>query len=350
MRGAHAPGHGAHLADRTPDLRHATQVAQAVEHMGFDAVHTPAAPSGEGAWLTGMALARSTDRLKVVIALRPDAVPATVAAQTAATFRHDFPGRLALNTVTGDEAAEQAGLGDHLNKTAQRYARTDEWLTVLRNLWTRDPFDVAGSHHDAPAAAFCTPPNPHPCLYIDASSLEAGPVAARHAGTCLIQGESPGQVADKLSRIQSLAAAQGRTVRFGIRFHVVARDTSQQACAAAEQLVAGIDVQQMEQAQATLDTGRPAGQTRVRSLRSTYRRSGRPADSEVYPNVWAGTKLLQGDADTALVGSHREVATRIEEYAALGIEEFILSGFPHMEEAHQVGEGVLPLLDAETNR
>jgi alkanesulfonate monooxygenase len=100
--------------------------------------------------------------------------------------------------------------------------------------------------------------------------------------------------------------------------------------------------------QATLAGSQSTGQARQSSLHTAYRDSGRTRDLEVYPNVWAGVGLLRGGAGTALVGSHQEVADRIKEYAGLGIQEFILSGFPHLEEAYQVGEGVLPLLGADS--
>jgi alkanesulfonate monooxygenase len=102
--------------------------------------------------------------------------------------------------------------------------------------------------------------------------------------------------------------------------------------------------------QATLAHSQSTGQARQNNLHAAFRDSGRTSDLEVWPNVWAGVGLLRGGAGTALVGSHREVADRITEYAALGITEFILSGFPHLEEAYEVGEGVLPLLGADIGR
>ncbi|MGH3755760.1 MAG: LLM class flavin-dependent oxidoreductase, partial [Pseudonocardiaceae bacterium] len=156
--------------------------------------------------------------------------------------------------------------------------------------------------------------------------------------------EPPEQVAQKLDWIRCLAAEQGRTLRFGIRFHVVARDTSAEALAAAERLLAGIDSEHVTRVQTTLAASQSTGQARMSSLHAGYRETARMSDLEIYPNVWAGVGLLRGGAGTALVGSHQEVADRIAEYAALGIEEFILSGFPHLEETYWVGEGVLPRL------
>ncbi|MFJ1936782.1 LLM class flavin-dependent oxidoreductase [Kitasatospora sp. NPDC088160] len=351
MRGTHGPGHDTTAArpgadrHRSPDLRYLTQIAQAAEHMGFDAILTPAGTFNEDPWITCAALAQATDRLKFLVALRPDAIAPTLAAQMAATFQRQSRGRLLLNVVTGGDPVEQARFGDHLDKAA-RYARTDEWLTVLRGTWNREPFDYTGVHYDVRGAAVFSPPDPVPGVYFGGSSAEAGPVAARHADVYLTWGEPPADVAAKLQRIRALADAAGRSVRFGIRFHVVARDTSEEAWAAAERLLTGIDPVHVARVQATLAGSQSTGQARQSGLHSAYRDSGRTCDLEVYPNVWAGVGLLRGGAGTALVGSHREVADRICEYAALGIEEFILSGFPHLEEAYEVGEGVLPLLGA----
>ncbi|MEU8665412.1 LLM class flavin-dependent oxidoreductase [Streptomyces anulatus] len=356
MRGTHGPGHETNAAaptadrHRSPDLRYLTQIALAAEHTGFDSILTPAGTFNEDPWITCAALAQATERLKFLVALRPDSISPVLAAQMAATFQRQSGGRLLLNVVTGGDPAEQARFGDHLDKAA-RYARTDEWLTVLRGTWAAEPFDHAGPHYDVTGATVFSPPTLPPGVYFGGSSAEAAPVAARHADVYLTWGEPPADVAAKLDRIRALATDAGRTPpRFGIRFHVVARDTTKQAWKAAERLLTGIDPAHVARVQTTLAGTQSTGQARQSDLHAAFRDSGRASDLEVWPNVWAGVGLLRGGAGTALVGSHREVADRISEYAALGIEEFILSGFPHLEETYEVGEGVLPLLGTGTGR
>ncbi|WP_434600595.1 LLM class flavin-dependent oxidoreductase [Streptomyces sp. A5-4] len=164
MRGTHGPGHdttatGGPGADRhrAPDLRYLTQIAQAAEHMGFDAILTPAGTFNEDPWITCAVLAQATERLKFLVAQRPDSISPTLAAQMAATFQQQTRGRLLLNVVTGGDRAEQARFGDHLDKAA-RYARTDEWLTILRGAWAPEPFDYQGAHYDVQGAAVFSPP------------------------------------------------------------------------------------------------------------------------------------------------------------------------------------------------
>ncbi|MEV6987012.1 LLM class flavin-dependent oxidoreductase [Sphaerisporangium sp. NPDC051017] len=349
-RGTHGPENDpAEAADpgadrfRAPDIRYLAQIAQAVEYLGFDAVLTPTGTWCEDAWLSCAALAQETERLKFLVAFRPGFTSPTLAAQMASTFQRQSRGRLLLNIVTGGEREEQARFGDHLSK-AQRYARTGEFLTVLRGAWSGTPFDFRGEHYDVRGATVLAPPDPIPELYFGGSSQEAGPVAARHVDTYLTWGEPPEQVEEKISWVRALAREAGRELRFGIRFHVVSRDTSAEAWAAAERLLGGLDHQHIDRVQGILAGSESTGQARMSALHEGFRVGWQTADLEVYPNLWAGVGLVRGGAGTALVGSHAEVADRIAEYSALGIEEFILSGFPHLEEAYWVGEGVLPKL------
>ncbi|MFL4909450.1 LLM class flavin-dependent oxidoreductase [Streptomyces sp. MMS24-I2-30] len=349
-RGTHGPegeaaASFAPTADRfrAPTIRYMTQVARAAEEAGFDAVLTPTGTWCEDAWLTCAALAQETERLKFLVAFRPGFISPTLAAQQASTFQRLSGGRLLLNVVTGGERDEQARFGDHLAK-AERYARTDEFLTVLRGAWSGEPYDFQGEHYDVRGATVLAPPAPLPRLYFGGSSPEAGPVAARHVDTYLTWGEPPDQVAQKLAWIRRLAHEYGREMRLGIRFHVVARDTTAEAWAAADRLIKGIDPAHVSKVQSVLAASESTGQARMSALNVRFRDGWKPTDLEVYPNVWAGVGLLRGGAGTALVGSHTDVADRIAEYADLGIDEFILSGFPHLEEAYMVGEGVLPEL------
>jgi alkanesulfonate monooxygenase len=337
-------GHGtpatASGRDRPPTVAYLSQIARAAEEVGFAGALTPTGAWCEDAWLTTAMVAQHTERLKFLVAFRPGLISPTLAAQMAATFQRQTGGRLLLNVVTGGENKEQRAFGDFLDKDA-RYRRTGEFLHVVRELWEGGTVDLQGEHVRVEEAALARVPDPVPEVYFGGSSPIAGEIAARHADVYLTWGEPPAQVAEKIARIRALAAARGRTLRFGIRLHVITRDTAEQAWAEADRLLDGFDPETVASVQAGLSRSESEGQQRMLALHG-----GRRDRLEIHPNLWAGIGLVRGGAGTALVGSHDEVAERIKEYHALGIDEFILSGYPHLEEAYWFGEGVLPRLAA----
>ncbi|MBW0104662.1 LLM class flavin-dependent oxidoreductase [Pseudonocardia sp. KRD291] len=335
----HADRGEAGTTQRAADVDYLAQIARAAETLGFHGVLTPTGTFCEDAWLTTAALLRETRTLRYLVAFRPGVLSPTLAAQMASTYQRISGGRLMLNIVTGGDAVEQRRFGDWAVHD-ERYARTDEFLSVLRAAWGAEPADFAGEHYEVAGATTLAAPDPVPPIYFGGSSDAALPVAARHADVYLTWGEPPAQVAEKIGRVRELAAAQGRTPRFGIRLHVITRDTSAEAWAEAQRLLDALDPAEVEKAQATLGASQSVGQQRMLALHG-----GSPDRLEISPNLWAGVGLVRGGAGTALVGSHAEVADRIEEYHALGIDEFVLSGYPHLEEAYRVGEGVLPELD-----
>jgi alkanesulfonate monooxygenase len=215
--------------------------------------------------------------------------------------------------------------------------------------------DFTGKHLRVEEAKLARLPEPVPEVYFGGSSPVAGEVAARHADVYLTWGEPPADVVEKIAWVRALADKEGRSIRFGIRLHVITRDTSEQAWAEAQRLLDGFDPETVRAVQAGLGRSESEGQRRMLDLhRGTLPqalnsvRAGETASSlEIYPNLWAGIGLVRGGAGTALVGSHTEVAERIAEYHRLGIEEFVLSGYPHLEEAYWFGEGVLPLLQRQ---
>ncbi|GGZ63265.1 alkanesulfonate monooxygenase [Streptomyces subrutilus] len=339
-------GHGtpatASGRDRPPTVAYLSQIARAAEDLGFVGALTPTGAWCEDAWLTTAMVAQHTERLKFLVAFRPGFVSPMLAAQMAATFQRQTGGRLLLNVVTGGESHEQRAYGDFLDKDA-RYRRTGEFLEIVRALWEGKTVDLRGEHLRVEGARLAAGPNPVPEVYFGGSSPIAGEVAARHVDVYLTWGEPPAQVAEKITRIRELAARRGRRVRFGIRLHVITRDTSAQAWAEADRLLAGFDQKTVASVQAGLARSESEGQQRMLALHGGGDRRG----LEIHPNLWAGIGLVRGGAGTALVGSHAEVADRIKEYAALGIDEFVFSGYPHLEEAYWFGEGVLPRLAAE---
>ncbi|HEY2689011.1 MAG TPA: LLM class flavin-dependent oxidoreductase [Streptosporangiaceae bacterium] len=339
--GAHVTGAAA--VSRPPDLAYLAQVARSAEQLGFEAVLTPTGTWCEDAWLVTAALISQTERLKFLVAFRPGLTSPTLAAQMAATYQRISGGRLLLNVVTGGQAEEQARFGDFLSHD-QRYARTGEFLAIVRGAWSGQPFDFAGEHYQIKGATVMRPPDPAPGIYFGGSSAAAGPVAAAYTDVYLTWGEPPAQVAEKIAWIRGLAEAEGREVRFGIRLHVITRDTETEAWAEASRLLDYLDPAEITRAQRILARSESVGQDRMRALHASYRQGGSAQELEIYPHLWAGVGLVRGGAGTALVGSHQQVADLIEEYASLGIGEFILSGYPHLEEAYWFGEGVVPEL------
>jgi alkanesulfonate monooxygenase len=329
-------------APREPSIDYLAQIARAAEQLGFEGVLTPTGTWCEDAWLTTAALIRETTRLKFLVAFRPGVISPTLAAQMAGTYQRISDGRLLLNVVTGGDAVEQHRFGDWHDHDA-RYARTDEFLTIVRGVWTGKPFTFNGSHLRVEGATLLAAPDPLPRVYFGGSSAAALPVAARHADVYLTWGEPPAQVAEKIDKVTALAEAAGRKVRFGIRLHTISRDTSAEAWTEAQKLLDSLEPEQVRRAQEQLAASESIGQQRMVALHNGGLDRG-VRGLEIYPNLWAGIGLVRGGAGTALVGSHSEVADRIEEYHDLGITEFILSGYPHLEEAYWFAEGVRPHL------
>jgi alkanesulfonate monooxygenase len=323
--------------ERAPDIAYIGQIARSAEQLGFAGALTPTSSWCEDAWVMTAGLSQVTERFKFLVAFRPGLLSPTLAAHMAATYQRISGGRLLLNVVTGGDDAEQRRYGDHLDKEA-RYRRAGEFLQVLRELWSGRPVDFTGEFVDVRGAQI-VPATQWPTIYLGGSSPAALDVAASWADVYLTWGEPPGAVAEKLDAVRERAKAAGRELRFGIRLHVITRDSAAEAWAQAQRLLDGLSPAAIERAQAIQNASQSEGQRRMTALHG-----GRTDALEISPNLWAGVGLVRGGAGTALVGSYEEVADRIAEYHLLGIDEFILSGYPHLEEAYQVGEGVMPVL------
>ncbi len=335
---------------RAPSQAYLADVARACDRLGFDAVLTPCGTGCEDAWITTASLIPLTRRLRFLVAFRPGMMNPTLAAQMASTYQRMSGGRLLINIVIGAEPVEMARFGDFSSKE-ERYERAGEFLEIVDGAWGPEPFDLDGEHYRVQGATTRLAPDPRPEVYFGGASPAAEQVAARHVDVYLAWGETPVMIAERLDRMRGLARSadrpEDRPLRFGIRFHVITRETADDAWAEAGRLMAGLDPDAVQAARADFATTRSEGQRRMAQMSDGDMGTAVPSDPrelEVHPNVWTGVGLVRGGAGTALVGSHQQVADRIEEYRALGIEEFILSGYPHLEEAYRCGEGLLPEL------
>lgn len=339
----HGDGHylGTSESARTVDHSYLQQVAQAADRLGFGGVLIPTGRSCEDSWLVAASLIPVTQRLKFLVALRPGIISPTVAARQAATLDRLSGGRALFNLVTGGAPEELAGDGLHLSH-AERYEAADEFTRVWRSLLAGETVDFAGKHIQVEGAKLLYPPiqQPHPPLYFGGSSEAAHELAGEQVDLYLTWGEPPAAVAEKLDDVRRRAAKHGRKVRFGIRLHVIVRETNDEAWRAAERLISHLDDETIARAQESFARYDSVGQQRMAALHG-----GRRDKLEVSPNLWAGVGLTRSGAGTALVGDPDTVAARIREYADLGIDTFVFSGYPHLEEAYRVAELLFPRLD-----
>lgn len=324
------------------------QVAQAADSQGYDGVLIPTGRSCEDPWVVASSLIPVTKRLKFLVAVRPGLHEPALAARMAATFDRLSEGRLLVNLVTGGDQTELEGDGVWLDH-AERYEASAEFIRVWREIIARshrgEAYDFEGKHVHVKGAKLLYPSvqQPYPPVYFGGSSDAAHDLAAEQVDTYLTWGEPPAEVAKKVADVRARAAKHGRTVRFGIRLHVIVRETEDQAWQAAEDLISRLDDDTVIRAQAAFAKMDSVGQRRMAALHAGGKKRTR-ADLEISPNLWAGVGLVRGGAGTALVGDPKTVAARIEEYAALGLDTFVLSGYPHLEEAYRFAELVFPLL------
>ncbi|MEH1897345.1 MAG: FMNH2-dependent alkanesulfonate monooxygenase [Nostoc sp.] len=326
----------------TPD--YLQQIAQAVDSLGYTGALLPTGSSCEDAWITAAALISVTKRMKFLVAIRPGITSPGAAARMAATFDRISKGRLLINVVTGGDPVKLAGDGLHLSHD-DRYDLTDEFLTVWRGIVSGETVDFKGNYLDIKGGKLLFPPvqKPYPPLWFGGSSAAAKRVAAKHIDVYLTWGEPPEQVAQKIAEVRRLAAELGRTVSFGIRLHVIVRETESAAWDAANELIKYVDDDAIAKAQENLASSDSEGQRRMSKLHSGSRET-----LEISPNLWTGIGLVRGGAGTALVGDPDTVAARMLEYRNLGIETFVFSGYPHLEEAYRTAELLFPHLPLQS--
>jgi alkanesulfonate monooxygenase len=338
----HGDGHylGTSTGGRQITFPYLRQIAQAVDNLGYPGVLLPTGRSCHDAWVAASMLAASTERLKFLVAIRPGLMSPGVAARMAASFDRLSNGRLLINVVTGGDPVENAGDGLHLSHD-DRYRLTDEFLTIWRSMLQGERTEFQGDFFDIRDGNVIHRgvQHPYPPLWFGGSSPAGLEVGARHADTYLTWGEPPDQVREKITVVREKALRQGRTLEFGIRLHIIVRETTQQAWEAAEDLIRYVDDDTIEAAQKVYSRMDSVGQNRMTQLHG-----GNRAALEVSPNLWSGVGLVRGGAGTALGGDPDTVARRLQEYADLGIEHFILSGYPHLEEAYRVAELLFPRL------
>ena len=333
---------GTEQGHRPADIGYLRELAVAADRLGYGGALLPTGINCLDGWMVGSAIAPFTERLKFLLALRPGFLTPGLAARQAVALDRISNGRLLINIVTGGQPGELAGDGLLLDHD-ERYALTDEFLTIWRELIAEGQTDFAGKYltaRNAKLGYFDSVQRPHPPLWFGGSSEAGIEVAAKHTDTYLTWAEPPALVAEKLATVTARASALGRRLNYGLRVHLIVRETDAEAWAAADRLIGKLSDATIAAAQARLR----ADTDSVGQLRQLDLHGGRRDRLEVSPNLWAGVGLVRHGVGTALVGSPETVATRLREYQALGIGTIIASGYPHLEEAYRVAELLFPVL------
>jgi len=327
---------------RPATLDYLVEVARAAEEAGFVFALVPVGTTCEDAWLASGIVAGRTERLKFLVAMRPGFIAPTVAAKMATTFDVLTRGRVLINVVTGGFPHELAADGD-FTEHDERYARTQEFMQVVRRAWTEPGrWDHSGRYYRVEGGNVFPKPytKPYPPFYFGGASDAAKKVGAEEADVYLLWGETLEMVRERIADMRGRAAAVGRTLRFGMRIHVIARETDEEARAAAEALIADIPENFQSMMERHLSTTDSEGEKRQREM---------VQQEWLGPNLWAGIGRARLGVGTALVGSGESVAARLREYVAEGIDTFILSGYPHLEEAQRFGRYVMPHFRGEAS-
>ncbi|MFD3534010.1 LLM class flavin-dependent oxidoreductase [Streptomyces sp. NPDC058664] len=333
-------------AGRRPvDLGYLAQLAGTVERLGYTGALL--ATDLYDVWPLGSALAASTGtRFKPLLAVHPGLISPTLLAKMALSFDNLFGGRLRFNVVNGSTASLRE-YGLHVEHD-ERYALSAEYWSIVKRLTAGEVFDHEGRFYDLKNAGASfrdlrPVQEPHVPLWFGGSSAAGVEMAAEHVDVYLTWGEPPHLLKEKLDHVRARAAAHGRTLRIGLRLHLIVRDTEDEAWAAADRL---LDV--TSEATYARQLGGRAEEDGVGWQRQFRQHGGkvpaRARELETHPNLWPGMSLFRPGPGTAVVGSTAQVVERLQEYRALGVDTFILSGNPLLEEAYRVAETVLPAL------
>ncbi|MCG3672787.1 FMNH2-dependent alkanesulfonate monooxygenase [Aliarcobacter butzleri] len=343
---------GSKEQSRVSDFDYVKQVAIAVDTLGYDGVLIPTGRSCEDPFVVASSLIGVTQKLKFLVALRPGLLQPALAARIASTLDRFSNGRVAFNLVAGGDKDELEGDGlfqdsDERYKTASEFV--DLWKEILEASYEKKLVNFDGKYYKTKNAKLLYPPvqRPHPPLFFGGSSQKAHELAAQKVDLYITWGETPKAVKAKIEDVKEKALKYGRTLKFGIRLHVIVRDTEEEAWSAAEKLISKLDDEKINASQTALQKLDSEGQRLMTALTNGGKARTRE-ELEISPNLWAGIGLVRGGCATALVGSAEIVAQRIQEYVDLGIDTFVFSGYPHLEESFRFAELVFPLLPNKT--
>jgi len=323
------------------DRDYVERVARAHDEGGFDRALVAFGSTSPESQLVVAHAASVTQRLGFMIAHRPGFTAPTVAARQLATLDQFTGGRVAVHIITGGSDDELAKDGDHLTKD-QRYARTSEYLDIVRQEWTSEkPFDYRGDYYNVVQAFGGVKPlqKPQIPVYFGGSSEAAIPVAGKHADIFALWGETQGQVAETIARVRHAAAKHGRQVKFSLSLRPVIAGTEEAAWRRADDIVA--QTKALREKAGLPTTGHAPPNAGSQRLLDAARQGSR-----LDKRLWTGVAAVTGAAgnSTGLVGTPEQVAEALLDYYDLGVSTFLIRGFDPLDDAVAYGRDLIPLV------
>ncbi len=319
-------------------FEHCSDIVKTAEAHGFRNILCPSSYQvGQDTLSFVAGCAPITEKINFLAAIRCGEMQPIMLARTVATLDHMLKGRLTLNVISSNFPGEEAD-------SAYRYRRSHEVVEILRQAWSRDEINYDGEIYKfknvttEPARPYQQ--NGGPLLYFGGYSPDALELCGAQCDVYLMWPETKDQLAERMKAVHARAAAHGRTLDYGLRVHVVVRDTEKEARDYADHLVSKLDD---EYGRLIRDRAHDAAslgvshQARARELADQF--------GYVEPNLWTGIGRARSGCGAALVGSTDQVLSKLAEYRDMGIRAFILSGYPHLDEADHFGTKVLPALE-----
>jgi alkanesulfonate monooxygenase len=318
--------------------------ARAHEQADFDKVLVGYTATAADGFVVATYASAHTERLGYLIAHRPGFVAPPLAARKAASLDHFSNGRVALHIITGGSDTDQHKDGDWLDHDT-RYRRTDEYLTLLRRVWTEDrPFDHTGEFYRLAGAFSEIKPvqTPHIPLYFGGASEAAHRIGARHCDVYMLWGEPLAAIRARIAEVRAVAARVGREPRFSVSLRPIIAATEAQAWERARAILDRVRAKQVDRA--TLPPPQAVGAQRLVDFAQKQ---------EVYDKrLWTPIAAASGGQGntTALVGTPEQVAESLLDYYALGVTTILIRGFDPLHDAIEYGRELIPLVRAEVAR
>jgi alkanesulfonate monooxygenase len=322
------------------DRDYVRAIALAHEKSGFDRALIAQGSQSVDAFLVASYAAAVTDKLGFLLAHRPGFVAPTLAARKLATLDQFSGGRLAVHIITGGADDEMRRDGDFLSKD-ERYARTNEYLDIVRRIWTSDtPIDHDETYYQVQQGFSEVKPlqKPHLPIYFGGASDAALPVAGRHADVYALWGETHAQVRELVARVRAAAAKYGREIKFSLSLRPILADSEEAAWKRAESIRARARELRSRSGLAVADHAPPnAGSQRLLAAAAQGERLDK--------RLWTGLAAVTGGAgnSTSLVGTPEQVADALLDYYDLGITTFLIRGFDPLDDAIDYGRSLIPL-------